>query len=73
MSWEEFEKILDEYTESLEAEQISIDKDIENDVQYLIDNPKSSLGSKYHDAGSCWKLIDALIIHIRKMKNGEES
>jgi uncharacterized protein (DUF433 family) len=33
---------------------------VEEDVTWLLENPDKSMGSKYHDAGSCWTLIEAL-------------
>jgi hypothetical protein len=30
------------------------------DVEWLLTHPDKSLGSVYHDAGSCWRLIEAL-------------
>ena len=51
----------------------AIKKDFSNqaaiDADWLLNNPDKSMGSTYHDAGSCWDLIDALrarFIHVRQ-------
>lgn len=36
------------------------DPETEADVDTLIFEPGITLGSKYHDAGSCWRLIEAM-------------
>ena len=38
------------------------------DLDFLVNNPKKTLGSVYHDAGSCWLLIDAAVKEIRKLR-----
>ncbi len=38
---------------------------IYDDIQWLLDNPEGSMGSTYHDAGSCWELINALVNRLR--------
>ena len=36
------------------------DKELPHDLDWLLAHPEGTLGSKYHDAASCWQLIDAL-------------
>jgi len=38
---------------------MEIDKQASVDADWLLNNPDKTLGSQYHDAGSCWQLIDA--------------
>lgn len=41
---------------------------LRNDLNFLVDNPKKTLGSVYHDAGSCWRLIDVAVKEIRRLR-----
>ena len=45
-------------------------KQLDKDIQFLLDNPEKTLGSKYHDAASCWELIDALVERLRTTEEG---
>lgn len=36
------------------------DPETEADVDRLVFEPDLAMGSKYHDAGSCWRLIEAM-------------
>jgi hypothetical protein len=31
---------------------------VEEDIDWLLANPDKCMGSRYHDAGSCWQLIE---------------
>ena len=35
-------------------------QEILEDIEWLLANPNSVMISKYHDAGSCWKLIEEM-------------
>ena len=37
-------------------------------IEFLINNPDKSIGSLYHDAGSCWRLIDLLITYVKILR-----
>jgi hypothetical protein len=39
---------------------------IHEDALRLIDDPELDMGSDYHDAGSCWELIDELRLIARE-------
>jgi hypothetical protein len=41
---------------------------VRDDLNFLVNTPKSSLGSAYHDAGRCWTLIDAAVKEIRRLR-----
>lgn len=41
---------------------------VRKDLNFLVENPKKTLVSVYHDAGSCWQLIDAAVKEIRKLR-----
>ncbi len=41
---------------------------VRSDLKFLVENPRKSLMSVYHDAGSCWLLIDAAVKEIRKLR-----
>ena len=41
---------------------------VRKDLKFLVDNPKKTLMSVYHDAGSCWLLIDAAVKEIRRLR-----
>ena len=41
---------------------------VRKDLDFLIENPGKSLMSAYHDAGSCWLLIEAAVKEIRKLR-----
>lgn len=41
---------------------------VRDDLDFLVNNPKKSLGSTYHDAASCWLLIDAAVKEIRSLR-----
>jgi hypothetical protein len=34
--------------------------DVERDIDFLLAKPQVTMYARYHDAGSCWQLIDAL-------------
>ncbi len=40
-----------------------------DDLDFLVNNPKKSLFSTYHDAASCWLLIDLAVKEIRKLRS----
>lgn len=42
--------------------------DIMADVEWLLADTDRTLGSKYHDAGSCWELIDAMRLRFIQMQ-----
>ena len=42
-----------------------VDDRVRRDVRWLIDNPEMSMGSSYHDSGSCWTLIEGFREAIR--------
>ena len=44
-----------------------IDAGVRRDVRWLIENPEMTMGSTYHDAGSCWKLIEGFREEIRSL------
>ena len=37
---------------------------LRDDLNFLVKNPKKTLMSTYHDAGSCWLLIDVAVKEI---------
>ena len=41
---------------------------VRDDLDFLVKNPKKTLMSTYHDAGSCWLLIDVAVKEIRKLR-----
>jgi hypothetical protein len=41
---------------------------VRSDLNFLVENPKKSLMSAYHDAARCWQLIDAAVKEIRKLR-----
>ena len=41
---------------------------VKADIEKMVIDPSLSLASSYHDAGSCWQLIDAAIIEIRRLR-----
>lgn len=41
---------------------------VRDDLDFLVNNPKKTLGSVYHDAGSCWLLIEAALKEIRRLR-----
>ena len=41
---------------------------VRQDLDFLVNNPKKSLASTYHDAGHCWLLIDACVREIRRLR-----
>ena len=41
---------------------------VRKDLDFLVNNPKKSLGSTYHDAGGCWTLIEVAVSEIRKLR-----
>jgi hypothetical protein len=41
---------------------------VRGDLDFLINNPKKTLMSVYHDAGSCWDLIEAAVKEIRRLR-----
>ncbi len=41
---------------------------VREDLDFLVNNPKKTLASTYHDAGSCWLLIDLAVKEIRKLR-----
>ncbi len=43
-------------------------KNVRSDLNFLVNNPNKTLMSTYHDAGSCWLLIDAALKEIRNLK-----
>ena len=43
-------------------------KTVRNDLDFLVNNPNKTLASAYHDAGSCWRLIDLAVKEIRKLR-----
>ena len=43
-------------------------KTVRNDLDFLVNNPRKTHGSVYHDAGSCWLLIDIAAKEIRKLR-----
>ena len=38
------------------------------DMNWLVNHPDQTLGSKYHDTGSCWTLIDECLNEIRRLR-----
>lgn len=46
----------------------SIAKEVLDDLNFLVDNPNKSMMSTYHDAGSCWDLIETAVAEIRKLR-----
>jgi len=70
MNFDDLEKELLDWSTILYPK---LDSELKNDIEFLVSNPTKTLGSKYHDAGSCWKLIDGLIEYIRNIKNEKES
>lgn len=41
---------------------------VRSDLSFLVENPKKSLASVYHDAGSCWQLIEEAVKEIRRLR-----
>jgi uncharacterized protein YutD len=41
---------------------------LERDIQWLLENPGMNMGSSYHDAGKCWRLIEVLVDQLRDHK-----
>ena len=41
---------------------------VRNDLDFLVNNPRKNLASTYHDAGTCWLLIEAAVKEIRKLR-----
>jgi hypothetical protein len=41
---------------------------VRSDLNFLVDNPNKTLRSVYHDAGSCWLLIDVAVREIRRLR-----
>ena len=39
-----------------------------SDLKLLVENPNKTLMSVYHDAGSCWLLIEAALKEIRRLR-----
>ena len=44
------------------------DKSVRDDLEFLVKSSKKSLGSTYHDAGSCCQLIEMAVKEIRKLR-----
>lgn len=42
-----------------------VDSRVRRDVRWLIENPEMTMGSSYHDSGSCWTLIEGFREEIR--------
>jgi hypothetical protein len=43
-------------------------RSVRTDLDFLVKNPDKTLMSTYHDAGSCWSLIDVAVKEIRKLR-----
>ena len=41
---------------------------VRGDLDFLVKNPNKTLMSTYHDAGSCWLLINVAVKEIRKLR-----
>ncbi|HEV3144537.1 MAG TPA: hypothetical protein VGZ47_11680 [Gemmataceae bacterium] len=41
---------------------------VQDDLEFLVNNPDKTMMSSYHDAGSCWQLIDAAVEEIRRLR-----
>ena len=42
---------------------------VKEDLDRMVKDPSLSIVSSYHDAGSCWQLIDAAIIELRRRRS----
>lgn len=42
---------------------------VTDDLEKLVIDPSLTMVSSYHDAGSCWELIDAAVIEIRRLRS----
>jgi hypothetical protein len=43
------------------------------DLREMVENPKRLMVAKYHDAGSCWQLIEAALREIRSLRRTQAS
>ena len=47
--------------------------DVERDVDWLLNHPGEVLASTYHDAGSCWELIESLRKRVKRLQDALEN
>jgi hypothetical protein len=43
--------------------------EVQKDLNFLVENPEKTLVAAYHDAGSCWLLIEAAVKEIRTLRH----
>jgi hypothetical protein len=55
---------------ALPPESAVIERPLADIIEWLVANPDKTLLSTYHDAGSCWELIDALRAEVIRLRKG---